>query len=423
MPKNLSTIGGATELRFGKNCREDQADNSIVINASNEKIDATKAGGVYITPLELATDFSGVGTDDATNTFVAYNQSTHQLFRTHIPLTLAGISENGAEFSNTVSFTNSTTGLTVDSNIVVSGNVTCTDLIVTGNVTTLGDVNQVLTTNSLFTDPIVELGANNIATDDLYKDLGHLLRRPDGFSNVGVYYDESENKLVMAYTNSDASVYEITPTTETMNVHVYGKLFTESNVGVINTAPVHTLSVGDSVFIDDGNHSNVIEARGNVYTTGNVFIEGGLVTHMGGVNKKTYSHASSFVQGTTINDSKITLTFTQHVFCAKIMAQLIDDQNDEVSTMSIEIGGGNRAGNVDGLNISLGQVSIFGGTNTNPWSTNIVTTPTTLQIQPTNAFTNGAGNYSIFIEYISAYTGGKLQGVTSVAGDSATFGY
>ena len=57
MPKNLSTIGGATKLRFGKNCREDQAENSIVFNASEEKIDATASSGLYITPLELATVF------------------------------------------------------------------------------------------------------------------------------------------------------------------------------------------------------------------------------------------------------------------------------------------------------------------------------------------------------------------------------
>ena len=88
MPKNLSTVGAATELRFGKNCREDQADNSVVINASNDKIDATKAGGFYLTPLELSTDFASDGTDATTNTFVAYNQSTKQLFRTQVPMSI-----------------------------------------------------------------------------------------------------------------------------------------------------------------------------------------------------------------------------------------------------------------------------------------------------------------------------------------------
>lgn len=414
MPKNLSTVGAATELRFGKNCREDQANNSIVMNASNEKIDATKFGGVYITPLEIAAYFEGEGTTDTTNTFVSYNQSTKQLFRTQVPITLSGVANNGADFSQTVNFSNATTGITVSSNVVISGNLSCTDLIVSGNVTALGDINKVLTTNTIFTDPIVELGANNIATDDLYKDLGHILRRPVGFSNVAVYFDESETKLVMAYTNSDASLYEITPTVETMNVHVYGKLFTESNVGVMNTSPTHTLSVGTKVFMDSGTHSNVIEARGNVYATGNVFIGGGLVTHAGGVNKKTYSHTSTNV------GSAITLTFTQHVFCVNLMAQLIDDQDNEVSTISIALGGGHRAGNADGHDIALGQVSIFGGTNTNPWSTAITTTPTTLQITPTNVGTAQA--YSIFVEYISAYEGGNLTNIVD-GGGTTTFGY
>ena len=403
MPKNLSTIGGATKLRFGKNCREDQAENSIVFNASEEKIDATGASGLYITPLELATDFTGVGTNDATNTLLAYNQGTHQLFRTQIPLSLAGISSTGGEGGD----------LTVTGNLVVHGNVTST-----------GTVANIHVTNTTIKDGLVEIGTNN--TNLVSFDLGHIYNRPDGSSNVAVCYDASATELMIAYTDSSAmeATHVTEKASETMNVHVYGKLYANSNIGAANTAPVHTLSVGDKCFIEgNGNYSNVIEARGNVYATGNVFIGGGLVTHAGGVNKKSYSHASAFVQGTTTNDSTLTLTFTQHVFCAKIMAQLIDDQNDEVSTISIELGGGNRAGNVNGLDISLGQVSIFGGTNTNPWSTNITTTPTTLQIQPTNAFTGGPGNYSIFVEYISAYPDGKLVSVTSVAGDSATFGY
>lgn len=424
MVKNLPTVERSTKIRLGKHCTEDQAENTIVLNASNVEVDASSGKGVYITPLDLAIDFTGSGTDATTNTIVTYNQSTHKLYRTNIPPTFSGISTGSSEFEKTTLFSNVVTGIIVDSNIVVGGNVTCSELIVTGNVTALGDVNQVLTTKSLFTDPIIELGANNIATDDIYKDLGHILHRPDGFSNVAIYYDESDTKIVMAYTNSDAGLYEITPTSETINVHVYGEMYTESNVGISNTTPVHTLSVGDSVFIDDANHSNVIEARGNTYTSGNVYIGGGLITNVGGVNKKTYSHASAFPQGTSVSDATITLTFTQHVFYAKVVAQLIDDLDNEISSLSMEVGGGNRLGNTNGLNIALGQTSIFGGTNTNPWSTNITTTPTTIAIKPTNAFTSGGGNYSIFVEYISAYPSGKLESITHTAGTSlSSFGY
>ena len=120
MPKNLSTVGGATELRFGKNCREDQHNNSVVINASNDKIDATKAGGFYLTPLELTTVFASDGTDATTNTFVAYNQSTKQLFRTEVPVSITGISSAGAG---------------AEGDLNVNGN-----LYVTGNVTSIGTV-------------------------------------------------------------------------------------------------------------------------------------------------------------------------------------------------------------------------------------------------------------------------------------------
>ena len=265
MPKNLSTIGGATKLRFGKNCREDQAENSIVFNASEEKIDATGASGVYITPLELASEFAGVGTDDTTNTFVAYNQSTHQLFRTQVPLSVSALSGAGGNSGY----------LTVTGNLYVSG-----------NVTSVGTVANLHVTNTTIKDGLVEIGTNN--TDLATFDLGHILNRGPNGSNVAVAYDASATELAIGYT--DDSAMEVTQVTvndaETMNVHVYGKLYTNSNIGAANTAPVHTLSVGTKCFIEgDGNHSNVIEARGNTYTTGNVYVEGGLITNTGGVTE------------------------------------------------------------------------------------------------------------------------------------------
>ena len=166
MPKNLSTVGGATELRFGKNCREDQHNNSVVINASNDKIDATKAGGFYLTPLELTTVFASDGTDATTNTFVAYNQSTKQLFRTEVPVSITGISSAGAG---------------AEGDLNVNGN-----LYVTGNVTSIGTVANIHVTNSQFKDGLIEIGTNN--TDLATFDLGHIYNRPVGSSNVCLLY-------------------------------------------------------------------------------------------------------------------------------------------------------------------------------------------------------------------------------------------
>ena len=382
MPKNLSTVGGATELRFGKNCREDQHNNSVVINASNDKIDATKAGGFYLTPLELSTNFASDGTDATTNTFVAYNQSTKQLFRTQVPISITGISSAGA-------------GAAGDLN--VNGN-----LYVTGNVTSIGTVANIHVTNSQFKDGLIEIGTNN--TDLATFDLGHVYNRPVGSSNVALCYDASATELIIAYTNSSAaaevgaaSSHQVNPTNETMNVHVYGKLYTNSNVGVSNTTPGHTFSVGEKCFIEaDGPpETSVLDVRGN--TT----IEGAIITNTGGVTKKTYSKKDTIASGLSAANAALRLTFTNHPFYAKIVAQLIDNNDNEVSTMLIDVAGGERGGEVAPLPIALGPISIFGNTSTNPWSSTVTTGTNTVVLTPSANFSSStpAGNYSIFIEY------------------------
>ncbi len=397
MPKNLSTVGGATELRFGKNCREDQADNSVVINASNEKIDATIASGFYLTPLELTSVFDGDGSLATTNTFVMYNQSTKQLFRSEVPVTLPGISEASAG---------------VEGDITVTGN-----LYVTGNVTSVGTIANIHVTNTTIKDGLVELGTNN--TNLVSFDLGHVYNRGPSGSNVAVCYDASATELVIAYTDTCAMEdTEVVPkSNETMNVHVYGKLFTSSNVGVANTAPVHTISVGDTCFIDTtGNYPNVLDVRGNAA------IEGGLITNTGGVTKKTYSHQGAYSGGETTEQAKLTLTFSQHVFYAKIVAQLLDNDDTEVSTMTLDVAGGERGGNATPLDIAMGPMSIFGNTNTNPWSSTVTIAPTTVSIKPSAAI-GANGNYNIFVEYISRKVSGALTSLTIGSGSPITFGY
>lgn len=394
MPKNLSTVGGATELRFGKFCREDQHNNSVVINASNEKIDATKAGGFYLTPLELSTNFASDGTDATTNTFVAYNQSTKQLFRTQVPISITGISSAGAG---------------AEGDLNVNGN-----LYVTGNVTSIGTVANIHVTNTQFKDGLIEIGTNN--TDLATFDLGHIYNRPGTNSNVAVCYDASATELIIAYTDSspiDNTNEAVPNANETMNVHVYGKLFTESNVGVSNITPGHTFSVGKKCFIEaDENHDNVLDVRGN--TT----IEGAIITNTGGVTKKTYSKKDTITSGTSAAGAALTLTFTSHPFYAKIVAQLIDNDDNEVSTMLIDVAGGERGGDVAPLPIALGPISIFGNTSTNPWSSTVTTGTNTVVLTPSTGFSAGAGSYSIFIEYISPETAGALTSINSF-----NFGY
>jgi hypothetical protein len=230
---------------------------------------------------------------------------------------------------------------------------------------------------------------------------------------------------MIAYTDSSAmeATHVTEKASETMNVHVYGKLYANSNIGAANVAPVHTLSVGTKCFIEgNGNYSNVIEARGNTYTTGNVYVEGGLITNTGGVTKKTYSHQGSYTTGTVVDNAKLTLTFSRHAFYAKIVAQLLDNLDTEVSTMTLDIAGGERGGDATPLAIAMGPMSIFGSTNTNPWSSGVTVTSTTTVIQPSFDITS-TGNYNIFVEYISRSTAGELTSLTVGTGSAIPFGY
>ncbi len=58
MVKNLPTVERSTKIRFGKNAQEDQGENTIVFNASDEQIDATQPGSVYMTPIRQVLDIS-----------------------------------------------------------------------------------------------------------------------------------------------------------------------------------------------------------------------------------------------------------------------------------------------------------------------------------------------------------------------------
>jgi len=180
--------------------------------------------------------------------------------------------------------------------------------------------------------------------------------------------------------------------------------------------------VKDKCFIEaDGNHPNVLDVRGN--TT----IEGAIITNTGGVTKKTYSKKDTIALNTTAVNAALTLTFTKHPFYAKIVAQLIDNADNEVSTMIIDLAGGERGGDSAPLPIAPGPISIFGNASTNPWSSTVAVTQTTVVLTPSTNFTaaanSGAGSYSIFIEYISPDTAGALTSIERGTTGPVLFGY
>ena len=121
MVKNLPTVERSTKIRFGKYATDDQAENTIVFNASNVAINANTPGSMYMTPLRVA-DFGGA-------TFIGYNSESKEIVNTGVltsllgGITLESASLEGNTISNSIPhFANITTAFTTihGSNVGIS---------------------------------------------------------------------------------------------------------------------------------------------------------------------------------------------------------------------------------------------------------------------------------------------------------------
>src|SRR6056300_1456090 len=296
MVKNIPTIERSTKIRFGKNVPDSdvQAENTIVFNASNTLVTTPNSGSIYMSPVRFRPDFR-----DENVVLMMYNRITGELSESGESAnallggqTFQVTTDRGNTTSNVVQFinpevsfvtfgnvgiANTIAGHTLDvgSNLyvddlganvlVVSGGVS-----IDGNLVVTGGVTTITTENLKVKDAIIELGLNN-TSEDTTLDLGLIMTRPE--SNVTVGFREDSDELILAYTESSAESNTIVPlTSETLDVHVYGRVFTESNVGIINTSPEHTLDVGSNLYVDEYG-SNVLVVTGNTSITGDLTVD------------------------------------------------------------------------------------------------------------------------------------------------------
>ena len=81
MVKNLSTVERSTKIRFGKNCTDEQGENTIVFNASDEPIDTTTPGAVYMTPIRRD--------NDPNSYLMLYDENTKEIKNSGVPASQA----------------------------------------------------------------------------------------------------------------------------------------------------------------------------------------------------------------------------------------------------------------------------------------------------------------------------------------------
>jgi hypothetical protein len=339
MVKNLPTVERSTKIRFGKNCTEDQAENTIVFNASNAQIDATHPGSVYMTPIRERLDFS-----DRNITVLTYNKITKEITDSDavaediFTVSLEDVVINGNVTSNTVSFNNLSTSVTTLSNVgiansepihtldvgskfyvdendvnvltVLGNTYVQEDLVVGGSMNVIGTVTVIDTVNTRVKDAIIEIGKGNVSSD-----MGIIMDRPG--TNVTLGYREVVDEFVIAYTDSSATSSAVVPSSELIDVRVHGRLHTNSNL-TVDTNTFHVDAISGHVGIHTVTPQTDLDVVGAVAISSNLTVDTNTLhidstTARVGIN--TLNPTTDFhVEGNTYVSGNVTVnTDTFHV--------------------------------------------------------------------------------------------------------------
>jgi len=137
------------------------------------------------------------------------------------------------------------------------------DVDITGNlaITEIPDYTSV--NNLVVTNAVIQMALGNNGTYDM----ALLMKDVDEKSNIFFGYTHAGDKMRLSRTYggpTTATFDSILDTSNTVNLHVYGDIYTQNNVGIANSSPTLSLSVGSNVHIDDTatTSSNVLYANG-----------------------------------------------------------------------------------------------------------------------------------------------------------------
>jgi hypothetical protein len=173
-----------------------------------------------------------------------------------------------------------------DSNVAVfeNGNVVVKNgvLRIFGNTEMVGNlsiteipdylqVNSLVISNAVIqmaTDP-ANIGA--FTGNDGNYDMATLMVQKAGDANVFFGYTQTDDRMKLGRTFGGPLTqnFTIDPATTT-NLHIFGDLYTQNNLGIANTSPNYSLSVGSNVYINDTatSSANVLHANGYGYFKG-----------------------------------------------------------------------------------------------------------------------------------------------------------
>jgi hypothetical protein len=203
MVKNLPTIERSTKIRFGKHATDDQAENTVVFNATNSVINAVNEGSIYMAPLRVA--------ELAGSNLVGYSSLTKEIVDSSVPTTLLG-------------------GVTLDS-AAVQGNVVSNSIPHFANITT-----------AFTTDHGSNVGISNTSPTHMLSVGDRIFMSNTGSEAIKVEGNVQANKF---FTGSSVTIDQ----NATNKIQVSGTIKTGTlhadNIGIANTSPTHALSIGN----------------------------------------------------------------------------------------------------------------------------------------------------------------------------------
>ena len=291
----------------------------------------TKSGGgqgsIFVTGIGRANDIPNapIVLDETDINYVYVNDQNNDLKKiepsnllTQLQ-TLQQVTDTSNATSNTVRFTNTTTGLVTTSNVEVGdrisiGNLTTnkipivgtgnflenstigrangtivisSDLEVQGNIIVDGNSYTVESNNLVINDRIIGIANNNVSHE---LDVGIIMQHPG--KNIALVHhgeaqgdpDPHDHTFTIGYTQNTVTDNHIFDDSNLITVEILGNLITQNNmtvsenitvvgttvlqdsVGIANTAPIHNLDVGSNLYVDDTG-SNILHVTGNVYAT------------------------------------------------------------------------------------------------------------------------------------------------------------
>ena len=298
-------------------------------------------------------------------------------------------------------------------------------VVVSGGIAAIGDIHSGDINASATLDHASTLGTAKIGYDGNAGNTGHaVFGQHSNFGTTSYALRQTGNGATFMNAAANQNVSLRINNQEKARLKGNGDFYVDDDtlyvdanndfVGVNKNNPTQALDVVGSVAVSQHITTGANLTVGGLTTMGNGLVikagkTGGFVT------KKFYAYEGTIASGA---QDEIKITFSNSIFYAKVVAHLVEDDN-EFSNMSLEVGGGRRGGSTVNQ-LKLGSVSVFGAGLAWDSSPDVSNTAGAMIIKPSAALSPSGGYsgslYNIFIEYVSPdETNGKVDTIHQAA--------